>query len=217
MTWRSARNASRQSGSAAAMYSSTVTALSCTRCPFGAPRPVVRKPYSDVRPAGFDASEDRPGAARAEIGAITTDIRNARRRGETVVVYFHWGTERAQIPDVRQRTSRQRRSTPARRSFSARTHMFSSRSSSADAASSPGASATSSSPHILQRPARPASSPPASTPAASAGATSYPRPSPASAPSSRRSGNGKHCGISRWIPSRAARRRSPTRCLRRTS
>jgi poly-gamma-glutamate synthesis protein (capsule biosynthesis protein) len=60
--------------------------------------------YSDVRPAGFDASEDRPGAARAEIGAITTDIRNARRRGETVVVYFHWGTERAQTPDARQRS-----------------------------------------------------------------------------------------------------------------
>ena len=58
--------------------------------------------YSDVRPAGFDAGRASPGAAPAELTAIRTDVGRAHRRGDTVVVYFHWGTELASTPDSRQ-------------------------------------------------------------------------------------------------------------------
>jgi poly-gamma-glutamate synthesis protein (capsule biosynthesis protein) len=60
--------------------------------------------YSDVRPLGFDATPSRPGTARADVGAIAADVRAARRRTDAVVVYFHWGTERARTPDARQRS-----------------------------------------------------------------------------------------------------------------
>ena len=58
--------------------------------------------YSDVRPAGFDAGLASPGAAPADLTAIRSDIGRAHRRGEKVVVYFHWGTELATTPDSRQ-------------------------------------------------------------------------------------------------------------------
>jgi poly-gamma-glutamate capsule biosynthesis protein CapA/YwtB (metallophosphatase superfamily) len=59
--------------------------------------------YSDVRPLGFDAAEGQPGAARADTTWIAEDVARARRRADTVVVYFHWGTELATKPDPRQR------------------------------------------------------------------------------------------------------------------
>ncbi len=60
--------------------------------------------YSDVRPLGFDAAEGKPGTARAETTWIAQDVAQARRRADTVVVYFHWGTELATTPDARQRS-----------------------------------------------------------------------------------------------------------------
>ena len=60
--------------------------------------------YSDVRPLGFDAAEGKPGAARADTAWIAEDVTRARRRADTVVVYFHWGTELATTPDARQRS-----------------------------------------------------------------------------------------------------------------
>ena len=59
--------------------------------------------YSDVRPLGFDAAEGKPGTARADTTWIAEDVARARRRVDTVVVYFHWGTELATTPDPRQR------------------------------------------------------------------------------------------------------------------
>jgi poly-gamma-glutamate synthesis protein (capsule biosynthesis protein) len=59
--------------------------------------------YSDVRPLGFDAAAGKPGAARAAPGWIRDDVARARRRADVVVVFFHWGTELARRPDVRQR------------------------------------------------------------------------------------------------------------------
>src|ERR687895_650767 len=60
--------------------------------------------YSDVRPLGFDAAPGKPGAVRADVGWIHEDVARARRRSDLVVVYFHWGTELARLPDSRQRT-----------------------------------------------------------------------------------------------------------------
>ncbi|HWN20716.1 MAG TPA: CapA family protein [Gaiellaceae bacterium] len=60
--------------------------------------------YSDVRPLGFDAAEGKPGAARADTAWIAEDVARARRRADTVVAYFHWGTELATTPDARQRS-----------------------------------------------------------------------------------------------------------------
>jgi len=59
--------------------------------------------YSDVRPLGFDAAPGKPGAARAELDWIRSDVARARRGSDLVVVYFHWGTELARRPDARQR------------------------------------------------------------------------------------------------------------------
>ena len=60
--------------------------------------------YSDVRPLGFDAAEGKPGTARADLTWIAEDVARVRRRADTVVVYFHWGTELATTPDSRQRS-----------------------------------------------------------------------------------------------------------------
>jgi Bacterial capsule synthesis protein PGA_cap len=59
--------------------------------------------YSDVRPLGFEAGGDRSGAAPAFPEYIGPDVRAARRGAEIVVVYFHWGIERARTPSGRQR------------------------------------------------------------------------------------------------------------------
>ena len=60
--------------------------------------------YSDVRPAGFDATPDRPGAAAADPAAIAVDVAAARRRADAVVVYFHWGNELELTANDRQRS-----------------------------------------------------------------------------------------------------------------
>jgi len=58
--------------------------------------------YSDVRPLGFDAAAGKPGTARADTTWVADDVARARNRADTVVVYFHWGTELATTPDSRQ-------------------------------------------------------------------------------------------------------------------
>jgi poly-gamma-glutamate synthesis protein (capsule biosynthesis protein) len=60
--------------------------------------------YSDVNPLGFTAASDLPGTARADIAAITADVRDALRRADIAVCYFHWGTELHPEPDSRQQT-----------------------------------------------------------------------------------------------------------------
>lgn len=60
--------------------------------------------FSDVRPLGFDAGTSRPGATPAFAEYIGPDVRAARRRADVVVVYFHWGVERATRPNERQRS-----------------------------------------------------------------------------------------------------------------
>ena len=58
--------------------------------------------YSDIRPYGFDATPLRPGAAPADVTALASDVRRARRKADSVIVYFHWGVELARSPDYRQ-------------------------------------------------------------------------------------------------------------------
>jgi hypothetical protein len=60
--------------------------------------------YSDVNPLGFTATSDLPGTARADVTAITADVRGALRRADVAVCYFHWGTELHSEPDSRQQT-----------------------------------------------------------------------------------------------------------------
>jgi poly-gamma-glutamate capsule biosynthesis protein CapA/YwtB (metallophosphatase superfamily) len=59
--------------------------------------------FSDVRPLGFDAGPSTPGATPAFPEYIRADVRAARHRADVVVVYFHWGVERATVPNDRQR------------------------------------------------------------------------------------------------------------------
>ena len=58
--------------------------------------------YSDVRPAGFDATASSPGAAPADPVAIARDVASARRVADAVVVYFHWGNELELVPNGQQ-------------------------------------------------------------------------------------------------------------------
>jgi hypothetical protein len=61
--------------------------------------------YSDVRPLGFDAASSTSGTAPAFPAYISHDVTRAKRHGiEVVVVYFHWGAERAFRPNSRQRS-----------------------------------------------------------------------------------------------------------------
>jgi len=61
--------------------------------------------YSDVRPLGFDAGPTWSGTAPAFPSYISSDARRAKNRGaDVVVVYFHWGNERAFSPNSRQRS-----------------------------------------------------------------------------------------------------------------
>jgi len=61
--------------------------------------------YSDVRPLGFDAGPTWSGTAPGFPSYISSDVRRAKNQGaDVVVVYLHWGTERAFSPDSRQRS-----------------------------------------------------------------------------------------------------------------
>jgi poly-gamma-glutamate synthesis protein (capsule biosynthesis protein) len=59
--------------------------------------------FSDIGPASFFAGPGSPGTSFAEDGAIRAAVRAARRRADVVVATFHWGVERAPLPDARQR------------------------------------------------------------------------------------------------------------------
>jgi poly-gamma-glutamate capsule biosynthesis protein CapA/YwtB (metallophosphatase superfamily) len=58
--------------------------------------------YSDVRPSGFTAASGVPGTAPAFPDLIGADVARARRTADVVVVWFHWGEERATEPNARQ-------------------------------------------------------------------------------------------------------------------
>lgn len=60
--------------------------------------------FSDVRPLGFDAGVSRSGTAPAFPSTIAESVRAARTRADVVIVYFHWGIERATRPSARQRS-----------------------------------------------------------------------------------------------------------------
>ena len=59
--------------------------------------------WSDVNPAGFNATTATPGTAKADVDAIGRGVRAARRRADLVVCWFHWGVELHATPDERQR------------------------------------------------------------------------------------------------------------------
>lgn len=59
--------------------------------------------FSDVRPLGFDAGPGTSGTAPAFPEVVAPAVRAARARADVVVVYFHWGVERATVPNARQR------------------------------------------------------------------------------------------------------------------
>jgi len=58
--------------------------------------------YSDVNPAGFNATADTPGTAAADVSAITADVHAALRRADVAVCFFHWGVELHAEPNGRQ-------------------------------------------------------------------------------------------------------------------
>jgi poly-gamma-glutamate capsule biosynthesis protein CapA/YwtB (metallophosphatase superfamily) len=51
--------------------------------------------FSNILPAEFAATEDRPGVAWATSESVTRAVREARRRADVVVATFHWGIEKA--------------------------------------------------------------------------------------------------------------------------
>jgi poly-gamma-glutamate synthesis protein (capsule biosynthesis protein) len=57
--------------------------------------------YDDIQP-DFHATGGRAGTAPAEPALIRADVRAARERADLVVVWFHWGIERATLPSARQ-------------------------------------------------------------------------------------------------------------------
>jgi poly-gamma-glutamate capsule biosynthesis protein CapA/YwtB (metallophosphatase superfamily) len=59
--------------------------------------------YSDVRPDGFTAARSLAGTAPAEVAAIRADVLSARRRADVVLVWIHWGEEKARSANARQR------------------------------------------------------------------------------------------------------------------
>lgn len=59
--------------------------------------------YSEVNPLGFKATDSTPGTSPADVAAITSDVRAARRHADVVVCWFHWGIEGHAQPDGRQR------------------------------------------------------------------------------------------------------------------
>jgi len=58
--------------------------------------------YSDVNPAGFNATSTTPGTAAADAAAITADVHAALRRADVAVCFFHWGIELHPDPTSRQ-------------------------------------------------------------------------------------------------------------------
>jgi capsule synthesis protein PGA_cap len=58
--------------------------------------------YSDVNPYGFNATSTAPGTAKADVDAITRDVRGALRRADVAVCFFHWGVELHAQPNSRQ-------------------------------------------------------------------------------------------------------------------
>jgi len=58
--------------------------------------------YSDVNPAGFNATSTSAGTAAADVAAITADVHAALRRADVAVCFFHWGIELHPDPTSRQ-------------------------------------------------------------------------------------------------------------------
>jgi poly-gamma-glutamate synthesis protein (capsule biosynthesis protein) len=58
--------------------------------------------YSDVNPAGFNASASMPGTSKADVASVSSDVRDAVRRADVVVCFMHWGVEMRAAPDARQ-------------------------------------------------------------------------------------------------------------------
>ncbi len=60
--------------------------------------------FSNMLPASFYASRERPGTNPARPSAIADDVAAAREQADVVVVLFHWGTELSSSPsEVQQR------------------------------------------------------------------------------------------------------------------
>jgi Bacterial capsule synthesis protein PGA_cap len=51
--------------------------------------------FSNILPAEFAATEDRPGVAWATPEAVSEGVRAARKQADIVVATFHWGIEKA--------------------------------------------------------------------------------------------------------------------------
>jgi poly-gamma-glutamate capsule biosynthesis protein CapA/YwtB (metallophosphatase superfamily) len=62
--------------------------------------------YSDILFPGYTAGRTSPGTAagRTDMARVKADIRAARRRADAVVVAFHWGIERQEVPTSAQRS-----------------------------------------------------------------------------------------------------------------
>jgi poly-gamma-glutamate capsule biosynthesis protein CapA/YwtB (metallophosphatase superfamily) len=58
--------------------------------------------YSDVNPAGFNASASTPGTSKADVPSVFSDVRAAARRADVVICFMHWGMEMRPEPDLRQ-------------------------------------------------------------------------------------------------------------------
>ena len=59
--------------------------------------------FSNILPVSFFAGPGRAGTQAATFQAIRRGVRRARRRADVVIATFHWGIERAQREDARQR------------------------------------------------------------------------------------------------------------------
>jgi poly-gamma-glutamate capsule biosynthesis protein CapA/YwtB (metallophosphatase superfamily) len=59
--------------------------------------------FSDILPVSFFAGPRRPGTQAASAGLIARGVRQARRRADVVIATFHWGVERAERENGRQR------------------------------------------------------------------------------------------------------------------
>ncbi len=55
--------------------------------------------YSLTYPAEFYAGESRPGTAPGYASLVTSDIAEARRKADYVIVSFHWGRELSVMPE----------------------------------------------------------------------------------------------------------------------
>jgi hypothetical protein len=111
--------------------------------------------YSDINPPGFPATADAPGTAAADPAEISADVRTALRRADVAVCFFHWGIELHAQPDSRQKElGIACLRAGASLVLGAHPHVFGPSSARAGTRSSPGRSATSSSPRAPRRDAR---------------------------------------------------------------